>query len=79
MEEQPPIIEAPAELTVPPGDTAFLFCNVTSKIKFDLEWKRRGASTVNSPRISQKPDGTLIIELRTKFVQTLSTSQFFSI
>ena len=62
VEEQPPQIEAPEELTVPPGETAYLFCNVTSKIKYDLEWKRRGATTVNSPRISQKPDGTLIIE-----------------
>ena len=37
-------------------------CNVTSKIHYDLEWKRRGTMTVNSPRISQKTDGTLIIE-----------------
>ena len=28
-------------------------CNVTSKIHYDLEWKRRGTMTVNSPRISQ--------------------------
>ena len=65
VEEQPPVIIGNREMRIPPGGTAVLQCNVTSKVPFELQWKRRasgyGTTSVNSPRIHQQEDGSLEI------------------
>lgn len=65
VEEQPPVVTGTRDIRIPPGGTALFQCNITSKVPYELQWKRRGAThgttSVNSPRITQRDDGSLEI------------------